>query len=561
MPLIDLSRQTKNTSDVSFDGTGSTSLKWVHSDIIDSDVSITSVSNINGAASFNLVSHGLSNGDLVLISNEEGHYNNYYPNFYTVTVVDNDSFNIKGSDGGTVLYEDTSTNNTYTTYDKSGHLKLMNSSTPTIIMDASAGDLYVGGNLDVQGQSVIFDSSTVSFSDEVLQINYTNSGLPEALNSEAGIQIGIDTGYQSGSTFGMPKFVFDNAIGQEKWRLFGYSNTEAAPLGELETANIEATTQVKTPKLFLSNNSLTSAVTTKDGIASAGTNVIATAAAVKEYGGALSSLTTDSDLSLVTALNEVDSHADTNATNISIVSGIVAGHTIDISNEVTARGSADDDLQESIDRIEESVGLTTGGVLESITGTNYLDGINTFTGIDLALDAAIYTVSGAVTQEATARGTADGLLQNSIDALDAGGGAYVNNFKSIKLLYEQVPINTADPTANLVYRFVVYGKQPLTTDVRFYTDLNAAGTPYSTYPDGYMGTSNYYNISVNGMMVEPDALKVISVTGAVDNTLGGIVGAGYTYIMQTDGSTDLEWSLDSDDEIVLYGPLEPNIVP
>ncbi|MBC8437026.1 hypothetical protein H8D85_01735 [bacterium] len=322
--------------------------------------------------------------------------------------------------------------------------------------------------------------------------------------------------------------------------MFGYSNTEAAPLGELETANIEATTQVKTPKLFLSNNSLTSAVTTKDGIASAGTNVIATAAAVKEYGGALSSLTTDSDLSLVTALNEVDSHADTNATNISIVSGIVAGHTIDISNEVTARGSADDDLQESIDRIEESVGLTTGGVLESITGTNYLDGINTFTGIDLALDAAIYTVSGAVTQEATARGTADGLLQNSIDALDAGGGAYVNNFKSIKLLYEQVPINTADPTANLVYRFVVYGKQPLTTDVRFYTDLNAAGTPYSTYPDGYMGTSNYYNISVNGMMVEPDALKVISVTGAVDNTLGGIVGAGYTYIMQTDGSTDLE---------------------
>ena len=93
--------------------------------------------------------------------------------------------------------------------------------------------------------------------------------------------------------------------------------------------------------------------------------------------GDLTNLTTDAQDNLVNAINEVDAHADTNAT--------------DIASEITNRVNADTNIQSELDATQTGAGLGVDGTYTADTLTNYITTATDLANADKLLDGQIKT--------------------------------------------------------------------------------------------------------------------------------------------------------------------------
>jgi hypothetical protein len=83
--------------------------------------------------------------------------------------------------------------------------------------------------------------------------------------------------------------------------------------------------------------------------------------------------------------------------------------------ETSARIAADASLQSELDTTQAAIGLDTNGNIIPVTGTNYLDGIQSVFAGAFALDTQIKKTADAIAAETTARATADSVFQGNLD--------------------------------------------------------------------------------------------------------------------------------------------------
>lgn len=131
--------------------------------------------------------------------------------------------------------------------------------------------------------------------------------------------------------------------------------------------------------------------------------------------GTLSSLTTDTKSNLVGAINEVDSHADTNAGNISTNTTNIASNTSHIGVMANLDTTEKSNLVGAVNELKAAISnfnLTTYQSLTNITGTNCTIGANT---VNLAKnsDGSLAKVYGTIAITTTATGDSKVVIAGS----------------------------------------------------------------------------------------------------------------------------------------------------
>jgi len=259
MPLIDLSRQTTNTGDFTLGSVGSNFLKWEHAKVLSSG-SISSIDQDGSDALFDIDAgtppdiHGLAEGDLVLLTDSDGLPINQAPAYFKVAsltdlgvdqfklypVVDETAASMTWSSTPVSYTEASTWTPTGGSLDWTGHsasaaqlsLHADNSTSAKVSMNPNTGDVYIAGDLSVQGSTIEFDVANIDFQDSEIGIGFeTISGVSTPIIASGtgfgGIEIGI-----SGHT-SFPKFLWDE--GDQAWE----ASNEGSP-AKITGSNISA---------------------------------------------------------------------------------------------------------------------------------------------------------------------------------------------------------------------------------------------------------------------------------------------------------------------------------
>jgi len=279
-----------------------------------------------------------------------------------------------------------------------------------------SSNLVIDGNLTVSGTTSTIDTETLLISDNILTLNNGVTGAP---TENAGLEVdrgdeGVATIIQWNETLDQVEVLENGSL--EKVATVTYVDAEAtratgveanlqteldatqtaAGLNEDGSFESDATTTYLTTATSIKdvNNKLDAQIKTNtDGLAqevtdrgtadtALDTRISDLETAVGSNIGDLSTLTTDANDTLVNAINEVDSHADINAS--------------DLATEITNRANADTNIQAELDSTQTGAGLATDGAYNADTLTNYLTSSTDLMNADKLLDGQIKTTNDNV---------------------------------------------------------------------------------------------------------------------------------------------------------------------
>ena len=367
MPLIDLTRQIKNTGSVTLDGSGSTKLEWEHANIVENG-SVTAAANDGSSnAQFTTHSgHGLEAGDWVILDEDNGSgdytyagtLDNVHPNYYKVQSAVSEAsattgtFKLYNATTGTTFISagqisDWGPNATsaravkWYKHKQSGGLKTKSSAgATTFSVDSATGDTSIAGNLTVLGTSVLLDTASVDFSDSIVGIGFdSNSAGNIVAGGTGGIQIGV-----TGLTENWPKFVYNDT--DDEWEAYKDGGTA----GDLSVAKVKATgadftgnVEVKNNnalKLYSSGNGANEDIQYADAVALAGrTNLNSASALVQRDGsGDFSAGTITASLKGIVGANNTAGRSDAYFGDV-VSSGItVTAGNLSLNNVISSTG-------------------------------------------------------------------------------------------------------------------------------------------------------------------------------------------------------------------------------
>lgn len=216
------------------------------------------------------------------------------------------------------------------------------------------------------------------------------------------------------------------------------SNIDAALVSDLE-----AEVETREYQFNLLDRAITNEIDTRENQVAALTGAISTEIANRKAAdGTLTNLTTDAKTNLVSAINEVDSHADTNASNIGTLSNLT---TEAKGNLVSAINEVDSHADTNASNIGTLSNLTTDSKTNLVAAINEVDSHADINASNIS------DIQGLIPQEATTSNQlADKEFVNSSIATNTAN--FIGTFDSVSAL------NSYSGTiTNNDYAFVING--------------------------------------------------------------------------------------------------------
>jgi len=240
MPLLDLSRQIKNTDDIVFAGKDSAEMRWTKDASYSGSISGDFSDGSNDRIKVTMAGHGLTslfnNDNEVIKINfpDNGNYSNFTPGEYVVYSIPHDDHLLLNNDtdgDGLDWAENLSGEGNGETWEynrSASRLSITGDGTNDVFyVDSLQGRVFIGGSLDLAGQTAILDVAQVQLEDAILDLNFVD-GAPNTLayGGQGGFQIGdsLNTGVNA------PQWLFnkgsDGSFEESFWHA-RYQNKDA----------------------------------------------------------------------------------------------------------------------------------------------------------------------------------------------------------------------------------------------------------------------------------------------------------------------------------------------
>jgi len=255
MPLLDLTRQIKNTGNVVFDGVGSNKLEWIY----DADISGSMGSNdfleSNSRVSCHMPSHGLQaafddTDEVIQISFAGGSYVDFPGLTYEVyAITDDNNIVLMGAGEASSApygiawssdFDNEGANQVWKYERGASRLDISNNSGSVFYVDTLTGRTYIGGSLDIAGSTAIIDAGEVQLEDAILDLNFA-SGVAGSFGN--GEQAGLQIGDSSQSSTNYPTWLFNkvgDAVASSYWAASFKGVTSNLHVREIVASGIDA---------------------------------------------------------------------------------------------------------------------------------------------------------------------------------------------------------------------------------------------------------------------------------------------------------------------------------
>ena len=271
---------------------------------------------------------------------------------------------------------------TLTTDIQTNYLNKTTSTAQVIAADTTfQGNMVISGDLTISGTSTTVETEILKVADNIITLN---DGIGDVDPTEnAGLEVdrgnaGITKILNWNETLDQVEVQEDGEL--RKIATINYVDSEITStendISALDTRLTTAESNITSNDSDISTlqNDLTTETTNRTNADTALDDKITDQAANI---GDLTKLTTDAKDTLVKAINEVDAHTNTNAS--------------DLATEITNRTNADTNIQNELDTTQTGAGLNTDGTYTADTLTNYITTATDLMNADKLLDSQIKT--------------------------------------------------------------------------------------------------------------------------------------------------------------------------